>query len=575
MHPLQNGSQATTRPAVKPLVGIAGWFTESGDNNIPSYPGADWFNHVIAEFQNALAEMGVTFDPTKDDHLKIIFAYFKEYLEQIGVTVSDNEQVLKTLFSASIVPSKFNAVALSFFNSKKSTSILGDSIAAGAFAGNLFSNGWTRLLARALNAEYGSASYGFTPFLTLGTGPNLSIDVHNVSISAGWVNFDSNNAEPVVTGQFFRSQSSGNTISFNLPTFMPRCKLHFVQKPTGGTFDVSINGVVTNTVDTNGILDEFSSVELTLTDNGLGSCTVLITTTSTNDVDFFGISYLSSLLETVCHNFSVSGRRLRYVGDNVLQTICENSHTLIMALGHNDYGETDLAYQNTVSAKIDFLIEQVNANKVLVVVPDFCWSAGNDNWMRLLLKKLASQTNGIYVDLPSTLLKNDGTPADFNHLVNILGMWVDGSHPNKLGNQLVFEMIAKAMKLSCTSKIQVLSNHDYPVPLQLSPTVSIKNSLTTTLSSVVRSGNALLLNFYITKNPTGPIPVGQYVLSAAWPDKFDFSGIQGAVAPVMQIDGSVIIGGVVISASGEIVLNVTSLSAYNDLYFQVAVTRSK
>lgn len=238
MHPLRNGSQATARPAIKPLIGTAGWFTESGDNNVPSYPGADWFNHVIAEFQNALAEMGVTFDPTKDDHLQIIFAYFKDYLEQIGMTVSDNEQVLQTLFSASVVPAKFTAAALSFFNSKKSTSILGDSITHGAFSGNLFSNGWARLFARALNAEYGSSSYGFTPFLTLGTGPNLSIDVHNVSISAGWVNFDSNNAESVVTGQFFRSQASGNTISFNLPTFMPRGKLHFVKKPTGGTFDV-------------------------------------------------------------------------------------------------------------------------------------------------------------------------------------------------------------------------------------------------------------------------------------------------------------------------------------------------
>lgn len=76
MHPLRNGSQATERPAAKPLVGTAGWFTESGDNNAPSYPGADWFNHVIAEFQNALAEMGVIFDPTKEDHLLKAFGEF-------------------------------------------------------------------------------------------------------------------------------------------------------------------------------------------------------------------------------------------------------------------------------------------------------------------------------------------------------------------------------------------------------------------------------------------------------------------------------------------------------------------
>ncbi|MBV7315438.1 hypothetical protein [Shewanella sp. NIFS-20-20] len=73
MHPLQNGSQAEQRPASKPLTGLAGWFTESGENNVPSYPGADWFNHVIAEFQNALAETGVEFDPENDDHLAQAF----------------------------------------------------------------------------------------------------------------------------------------------------------------------------------------------------------------------------------------------------------------------------------------------------------------------------------------------------------------------------------------------------------------------------------------------------------------------------------------------------------------------
>ncbi|MEZ8655677.1 sialate O-acetylesterase [Vibrio splendidus] len=66
MHPLQNGSQDTTRPPKKPLTGPAGWFTESGDNNVPSYPGADWFNHVIAEFQNMLDGQGLEFDPDSD-----------------------------------------------------------------------------------------------------------------------------------------------------------------------------------------------------------------------------------------------------------------------------------------------------------------------------------------------------------------------------------------------------------------------------------------------------------------------------------------------------------------------------
>ncbi len=76
MHPLKNGSQAETRPPKKPTQGNAGWFTESGENNAPSYPGQDWFNSNIAEFLNALSGAGITFDPNREDHLLRCFQQF-------------------------------------------------------------------------------------------------------------------------------------------------------------------------------------------------------------------------------------------------------------------------------------------------------------------------------------------------------------------------------------------------------------------------------------------------------------------------------------------------------------------
>lgn len=89
MHPLQNGSQDTNRPPRKPLSGLPGWFTESGDNNVPSYPGADWFNHVIAEFQNMLTSQGIAFDPENDDHLTQ--ALINQYLMSVSAfsTIDD------------------------------------------------------------------------------------------------------------------------------------------------------------------------------------------------------------------------------------------------------------------------------------------------------------------------------------------------------------------------------------------------------------------------------------------------------------------------------------------------------
>lgn len=74
MHYLQNGSQVSPVPETKPRTGTPGFFTESGVDNRPSYPGQDWFNAVIREFQGALSANGVTFDPEKYDHLTKLLA---------------------------------------------------------------------------------------------------------------------------------------------------------------------------------------------------------------------------------------------------------------------------------------------------------------------------------------------------------------------------------------------------------------------------------------------------------------------------------------------------------------------
>ncbi|EGU0147634.1 hypothetical protein JFQ72_001794 [Vibrio parahaemolyticus] len=75
MHPLQNGSQVTERPANKPTSGLPGYFTESGDNNVPSYPGQDWFNDVIDEFLNLLESSNVSFDPNSTLNLSKAIAF--------------------------------------------------------------------------------------------------------------------------------------------------------------------------------------------------------------------------------------------------------------------------------------------------------------------------------------------------------------------------------------------------------------------------------------------------------------------------------------------------------------------
>lgn len=74
MHPLRNGSQVTARPARKATAGTPGYFSESNDNDQPSYPGQDWFNDVIEEFANALAAANITYVPGDLTHLQKLLA---------------------------------------------------------------------------------------------------------------------------------------------------------------------------------------------------------------------------------------------------------------------------------------------------------------------------------------------------------------------------------------------------------------------------------------------------------------------------------------------------------------------
>jgi hypothetical protein len=93
MHKLQNGSQVTLRPARKPQIGTGGYFSESNDNGAPSYPGADYFNDQIDEFGNALAAMGVSYDPMRLDHLARALtessnSFFKKHMLFKGMPMS-------------------------------------------------------------------------------------------------------------------------------------------------------------------------------------------------------------------------------------------------------------------------------------------------------------------------------------------------------------------------------------------------------------------------------------------------------------------------------------------------------
>jgi lysophospholipase L1-like esterase len=450
------------------------------------------------------------------------------------------------------------------FNAKGAINIIGDSISHGAFALNLYDNGWTRLFARMMNAENGTSSYGYTPYLSLGSGPTLSTDVHSVSFNGTWEDVgDSNNS---LSGLILTNAVTTSFIQFIVPSFQNRVKIWYVTQPGGGTFDIEMNAVVVDTIDTDGTLDYFSNVEVAVVDGNYGSFTLKIVNTVAGAVGFAGISYLSAAVEATVNNFSNSGRQLTLMADGAITHICENSSVLIMALGHND------ADSPTFTAKIDKLISECNTNDVKLYVPDFRWTSAPTDAVRLELKRLADEVNGAtYIPLPD-YIKPDGSTVDATYLTTTLGMWEDASHPNPKGNQWIVETIAAVMGLGVTSKRQALEYYDYWFPLALNAAALVENSLPTgtgTVSAFKRHGNELMIKCFLQKETSGSFPAATYAIQLLWPVKSGFAGTSQGVANVVltRQDTGVIVSDVDASASGAINLNVRDGTWINDQSF--------
>lgn len=511
---------------------------------------------------------GDTVQEVLDDHSATLVTHQTE----IDSVQSQATDLINSKFNQSRI-SKFRQAGAAFVNGAKSTVIIGDSISHGAFAGNLYTNGWTRLLARAINNEFGASSYGFVPTGTLGSGDTLSKDLHSVAFVGTWTGVNEGDAALYPNGAAFRGNTTAHRVAITIPSFMSRAIIHYGTQPGGASATVAVNGTVVNTINSAGTANGFSSIEVPLTDNGYGECLISIQLTSNANFDWIGNSYFSGVVEPVTQNFSQSGRRLYYVAQPTIDTICQNASTLIMALGYNDAGETSTAYQNTFKQRIDWIIAAANANGVRVIVPDFCWTYPQNNYVRQELKRLAKSTNGTYVDFPSLLKKDDGSTADTNYLNNIIKLFVDGTHPNIDGHAFIFEVIAKHMGLSVNSKSSALSVADFNIPIKISNTL-IKNigTLGRTISSARRVPGGVVVKCQLTMpGGVGTLPTGAVTICDAFPTGFGDSNIVQTALVLLTTDlaADTFVGTVALAQGGQLVANIRVRPVKNELNFTI------
>jgi len=238
MHKLRNGSQATERPAAKPVSGSPGWFTESGDDNKPSFPGADWFNHNIAEFQNALAEMGIPFNPDSELNLASLVTKIYDH-----ATVSSGTHIMNIDAIARIGRA-------TQFDIAGSLVILSDSIGDGEGATSL-EKSFPRLVQYALSdvqaGGYGADNEVIFNWTSMG----------NVALSGQ----TAGNSGPIQRSQIIGTNGTITVIRSNAT----KIAFYFDRTPTSGMVEIRQNGVLLSTIDCSGtarktVLSEYTNI---------------------------------------------------------------------------------------------------------------------------------------------------------------------------------------------------------------------------------------------------------------------------------------------------------------------------
>jgi hypothetical protein len=339
---------------------------------------------------------------------------------------------------------KFRSMEVPYFGMKRkykadahfgqyNINILSDSISQGYNSTNN-ANGWESIMRDFLNLEFDSSNTGFASVWPLAV-------YHTITSTGVWG--DPNASDNDYLGLTKRSSTDATaTLSIVPKKLHNYAKIAYGQNPSGGNFDIYVNGVLHSSVNGTGVKDTKASTQIDLTSYSVPP-TIEIRKTDATTTEICGIWYYNDANDMMMNNYSCSGAKLVEIPNTVIDQVTD-ANVLFFALGHND-GSSDM---NVFEDKIDYLIAKVQANKCFVVVMDFIWSEDISTSVRKQqLKRLADESGyGVYININEYLFGTNSTDmVDY-------GFYVDGSHPTDLGHKIIAEAVAKVLGLSVSSK---------------------------------------------------------------------------------------------------------------------------
>ncbi len=411
--------------------------------------------------------------------------YWGDYNVNGAIDTSDARELLEeTLTLIDTTAPKYNVPTTTDCWGDRSISLLGDSISFGVGASDpIPENSYVGLVKKAIkNANGGNLNYGFTSsYPTSWQANNRADEVHmwptyrsQTDGAYDWVcDGDENGNRLVSVAQTAKKHWA--TISYTLreeyaSEFEYFC-VYYHTAPNNGQFIVSnvVDGIGYDQTATDGtvIYDCENTVEETkrtafykLSDFTSGNISIVVHSNDNTPVSITGIGYYKDISEDAItfNSYTRGGISLVNMSDKVLDQAA-SSETMILALGLNDaIFNTDRVNNGEFKNRIDYLINAVNKNGTQLIVNDYCWdnpqfytdrnysqeSINLINETRLYVKselrRLADETNGIYIDQPALL--GQAINDDLN------SEKADGIHPTSAGHAMIAANVIEALGLS-------------------------------------------------------------------------------------------------------------------------------
>lgn len=404
--------------------------------------------------------------------------------------------------------------------------ILGDSITWGYFAsyagaaptaGGMFYHRWASILARMLSAEFNTGHYITCNPNLFDYGTDVDVMLLLANIGTWSLRFDNKYTSDLKVGRALVTTTQGDYLEYKLPATFNECWVYYVVQPGGGTLSITLNGGAPTLISCDGEAFADGVARFTLPANAQGACVIRFTKddAGSGPVGISAVSPTPGVQENGTiqgcglNLFAAPGRRLQDLSEKVIQDSCNNASALIMALGFNDNplnGSGQTAGRAAFTQRINWLIQYSNQYDTPIIVPDFSWKNTADSFTRSELRRLAKETDGVYIPLPD-MVKKGTFPTDAYRIS--IGLWYDAAHPSRQGHKWIAESIAKVMGLSCTSKNDALRLHDYWLPLPLTTTYSnILTNLPRNLASYRMCADSIQIRTQIKLTAGGNFPAG-------------------------------------------------------------------